>query len=389
VESPSPMHHCSIDLIGDLPVDNRGYRYILEMKDLFSNYRFLRPLKSKSADEVASQLFDIMANYGTPAKLSSDNGKEFYNNLLAAFHKMFGITQHFTPAYSPSTNGAVERAHKDTITLLNKYKHNVNDFWSDYLPLVQISLNSQICQRTKSTPFALMFARSFNGFEDFSNRLQQSTTSEGNLLDDFKLFHKQFHKSVVPAIEDRTTTVRSQARTQLDASRKIIIPFKVGEWVLVRNEHPTKLSNRFLGPSRIISISEHGVYTLSDVKDIPLSSLFTADKLRPYTGNINSVLHPTSDTSTTIPTIVDVPTSVGGGGGAEEEVSSKSLEYVEKIIKDKVGKDKSKSYLVKWLNKSDEYNEWVPAHEFVGSDMVQKYENSKKNNKKKAKKPLS
>jgi hypothetical protein len=48
-----------------------GYCYILVVIDILSGYCVLRGLKSKTEVEVATNLWDILANYGTPAILQS------------------------------------------------------------------------------------------------------------------------------------------------------------------------------------------------------------------------------------------------------------------------------------------------------------------------------
>jgi hypothetical protein len=58
------------------------YRYIFSLKDHFTRYCWLRPLKTKSMEEVVSTLNEIFLIFHYPRILQTDNGKEFRNELM-------------------------------------------------------------------------------------------------------------------------------------------------------------------------------------------------------------------------------------------------------------------------------------------------------------------
>ncbi|KRZ55039.1 SCAN domain-containing protein 3 [Trichinella nativa] len=62
-----------------------GQRYIGDMQNLHKIFKFcfLRPLTSKSSEEVAHNLFDVFLLIGAPAILQSDSGREFGSSLIA------------------------------------------------------------------------------------------------------------------------------------------------------------------------------------------------------------------------------------------------------------------------------------------------------------------
>jgi hypothetical protein len=51
---------------------------------------------------------------------------------------------------------------------LKKFTEGIYVVWQQWLPLVQISLNETISERTESIAFALIYNRRFNGFKDFN-----------------------------------------------------------------------------------------------------------------------------------------------------------------------------------------------------------------------------
>lgn len=57
------------------------YKFILNYQDHLTKYVVLRPLKTKTANEVADVLLDVFCLFGAPNILHSDNGREFCNQV--------------------------------------------------------------------------------------------------------------------------------------------------------------------------------------------------------------------------------------------------------------------------------------------------------------------
>jgi len=71
-----------VDLI-DMQSEADGYcRFIMNYQDHLTKFTILRPLNSKTAEEVACQLTDIFYMFGAPFILQSDNGHEFANKII-------------------------------------------------------------------------------------------------------------------------------------------------------------------------------------------------------------------------------------------------------------------------------------------------------------------
>ena len=64
-----------------LAKENQGYKYMLNVIDLFSKYAYSFPLKTKSSDEIIDT-FDRLFKFSgrKPKKLWTDQGSEFTNN---------------------------------------------------------------------------------------------------------------------------------------------------------------------------------------------------------------------------------------------------------------------------------------------------------------------
>ena len=61
---------------GSVKLNGQLYRYVLTVIDIFSRFVWLRPLKSKSSEEVAEELESIYVENGARI-IQSDQGGEF------------------------------------------------------------------------------------------------------------------------------------------------------------------------------------------------------------------------------------------------------------------------------------------------------------------------
>ena len=81
IEASQVMERNQIDLVdlrnlAEICVGTK-YNYVLSVIDVFSRFLFLRPLETKSSDEIAAHLHNIYNLVGPPRILQSDQGKEF------------------------------------------------------------------------------------------------------------------------------------------------------------------------------------------------------------------------------------------------------------------------------------------------------------------------
>ncbi len=66
-----------------------GYRWIMHLQDHLTKLSWLIPLKTKSAAEVALEIYKIFCIQGAPAILQTDNGKEFNNSVIRELKKLW------------------------------------------------------------------------------------------------------------------------------------------------------------------------------------------------------------------------------------------------------------------------------------------------------------
>lgn len=110
------------DLVEMIPYaqQNKGYRYILMVIDVFSKRAWAKELKNKTGEEVTKAMASIFAEYPNhiPRNLHTDQGKEFYNHQFQSLMKKHGINHYST--FSKMKASIVERLNR---TILNKIWH--------------------------------------------------------------------------------------------------------------------------------------------------------------------------------------------------------------------------------------------------------------------------
>ena len=113
--------------------DNKGYKYLITVIDVFSKYGWIQPIKNKTGTEVEGAFKNIFAEGRVPEKLWVDKGKEFYNQHVKKLLNKMNIEMYSTENEEKSS--VVERWNR---TMKNKmYKYftaNVTRTYIDVLP---------------------------------------------------------------------------------------------------------------------------------------------------------------------------------------------------------------------------------------------------------------
>jgi transposase InsO family protein len=90
------------------PIDGL-YPYLLAVRDLASGAQLLAwPLRTAIASEAIRALASLIARYGAPLVLKTDNGSPFCAADTCDLLRQQGVTMLFSPPYWPRYNGAIE-----------------------------------------------------------------------------------------------------------------------------------------------------------------------------------------------------------------------------------------------------------------------------------------
>jgi transposase InsO family protein len=104
VNSKGVMHRHQIDLVKMHEID--GFNNVLSILDVFSRFLWLRPLKTATADEVASEVGRVYRQFGQPQIVQTDNGSEFKGSF-ATLMSQTGIKHIHGRPYHPQSQGKV------------------------------------------------------------------------------------------------------------------------------------------------------------------------------------------------------------------------------------------------------------------------------------------
>jgi transposase InsO family protein len=93
------------DLMGPLRTCSQGKHYVLCLTDAFTKYAEITAVTDKSAPTVARAIFEKwICRFGCPVEITSDNGKEFCNELTKELFKLLQIKHATTTPYHPQCN---------------------------------------------------------------------------------------------------------------------------------------------------------------------------------------------------------------------------------------------------------------------------------------------
>ena len=148
-----------MDLVDMQSCADGEFKWIMVYQDHFTKFVQLRPLRSKTATEVANSLFEIFSIFGVPYILQSDNGREFRNSLISAVKMMWpDMNLVHGRARHPQSQGSVERSNADIKKMLSGWmRENRSTNWSNGLKFVQLKKNHSHHTANKCSPFKATF----------------------------------------------------------------------------------------------------------------------------------------------------------------------------------------------------------------------------------------
>ena len=141
-----------LDLKDYGPKNNRGYRYVLVIIDIFSKFGWTVPLKNKNAQTIKDSFENILiSSKRKPNLIESDRGKEFYNKIFQDFSnqnniKLYSRNSSFGSAYAERFNRSIRDLLKRPV--FEKSDGNL----IDVLPTIMKQYNNRIHSSTKLTP---------------------------------------------------------------------------------------------------------------------------------------------------------------------------------------------------------------------------------------------
>jgi hypothetical protein len=342
ITSSGPWEHIQLDTSVHLPASPDGFTALLVIICVFTGFVLLCPMKTTSAECVATALWQVFAILGLPKIIQSDNGPEFVNDIMRAFVKLTGIDHRLISPYNPRADGKVERCIGTVSMIIKKLLHGTSIHWPLFVPFAQLSFNSKIASLTGSAPFSLMFGRLLNAMKDYTGSDVQLIS-----LDDWKTHQEKIASLIYPAISDRVRVNKNKMVLSMNKHRRTLLQnaYPNGAVVMLKDQlRSNKFEPKYVGPFTVVRRTRNGNYSLRDATGDLLDRHVPSDQLK----LISKKARP-SDTADNV--------------------------YEVKEILDHKGEPGSYQYLVSWKGYSD--RTWEPQASFLDDAVVKTYWDAK------------
>jgi hypothetical protein len=117
----APFQQWRLDFIGEIhPPSSGQHRWILIATDYFTKWIEASPTRSASHKVIISFLEDIIAKFGCPNRIFTDNVASFKSEPLVKFYEKFEISLIHSTPYYPQGNGLAESSNKILIKLIRR-----------------------------------------------------------------------------------------------------------------------------------------------------------------------------------------------------------------------------------------------------------------------------
>ena len=233
ITSSGPMDLVCIDFLS-MESDSRGISNVLVVTDHYTRYAQAFPAKNQKALTVAKILVEkYFVHYGLPARIHSDQGRDFESRLIRELLTTLGIRKSRTTPYHPQGDPQPERFNRTLLSMIGTLGQEKKRSWSQHVPSLVHAYNSTKSDATGYSPYYLMFGREARLPVDLCFETSQDGTQERN--------HYQYVESLKCDLQ-RAYQLASQAADKTHLRNKRVYEQKVsfqniqeGDRVLLKN----------------------------------------------------------------------------------------------------------------------------------------------------------
>ena len=309
-----------------------------------------------TAEQTADLLFDnVVRLHGMPKTIVSDRGTQFTGAFLPALLKRLGTQQSLSTAFHPQTDGQTERMNRVLGETLRSFADHDPSQWDRYLTAAEFAINNSHSRSTGRSPFFLNYG--FHPRTPLNLELVAHVPAATNYADTLAV-RLDAAKRFLQAAQSRMVADENRHRRP--------VTFAVGQQVLLSTRNLStqrgqrKLMPKWIGPFPIEAVVNPAAMRLTLPDTYRIHNVFHVSLLKPYRADLGANPPP--------PLFSD------------EFSDDQPVWDVEKILDDRCRKTRNRSlceYLVKWLNRGHEHDEWVPADR-IDPAMVAAYQATKR-----------
>lgn len=234
------------------------FGYALVLVDHMTSFVVIKPIKTKSKEDVIEAMNWAFANYGSPALLRSDGGGELNNSQIDELVQKAKIQHRKSAAYNSKSVGKVERHNRSIrdlirkLMLIDKYRHD----WSTYAYYIQYLLNSRISPIAKYSPFYMMFGRHpWGQFTDYIEaKVIVDAVSWANT--------RKLHAELLKKIDEDRVEYYEKMKKDADKGKAMTGKYPQNTHVMVKNFGGDKSIRPYIGPFIVIGHDVYGNHIL-------------------------------------------------------------------------------------------------------------------------------
>jgi len=251
-----PMERIAVDILGELPRTENGNRYVLVVADYFSKWTESFPMPNMEASTVAKIMVEeVISRFGVPAKIHSDQGRQFESRLFQEMCQLLGIDKTRTTAYHPQSDGMVERFNRTLASMISAFVDENHKDWDSQLPYVMMAYRSSEHETTGMSPNRLMLGREVSTPLDIMYELP---ALEKQIPDNQWVWEMQDRMERAHTFVRKHTEQEMQRQKQLHDRHVSYEQFEKDESVLVyfpvrKVGTSSKFTSFWKGPFKIIS----------------------------------------------------------------------------------------------------------------------------------------
>ena len=161
-----PFEMIAMDVMGPLTTSSDGYKYLLNIVDVFSSWPESIPLKTLTAEETTIAFQKIITRHSCPKKVITDQGTNFMSSIFSAICRQYDIHHIQSSAYHHQTIGKVERFHKFMENSLSTLVKRDQTDWPRMVDSCLFVYRTTFNRSLDEIPFFLIFGRDPNMPQD-------------------------------------------------------------------------------------------------------------------------------------------------------------------------------------------------------------------------------
>lgn len=233
ITSSGPLDLVCIDFLQIEP-DSKGITNVLIVTDHFTRYAQAFPTKDQKAITVAKVLWEkYFVHYGLPARIHSDQGRDFESRLIKEFLTMLGIKKSRTSPYHPQGDAQPERFNRTLLAMLGTLETVKKQGWSEHISRLVHAYNCTKNDATGYSPYFLLFGREARLPVDLCFGSVLSGRSESSHIQYVNKMKEELQQAYRLATE---TANKSHLRNKSRHDQRVRDqPLAEGDRVLVRN----------------------------------------------------------------------------------------------------------------------------------------------------------